>query len=205
VTAAEALGPRQAAVLAHLEEHPGLTVGELARVFGLSGSLHHLLYRLQREARVIAVTAWEPHQGRRVSRWHAAPLGTMSPTPLPPADPEVLRRHRERDRVSQRARRARARGLAVMPGMEPPSLRDRRDATPDLRTAACKGADPDLFFPVDGEFGADGRRRVAKAAAICAGCSVRGRCYRLAAERGEQWGVWGGVDFGNRKKAARAS
>lgn len=199
------LGPRQVAVLAHLEEHPGLTAGELARVFGLSGSLHQLLYRLERKARVIAVTAWEPHQGRHVSRWHAAPPGTMPPAPPPPADPEILRRHRERDRVSQRARRARARGLTVVPGMEPPSLRAHRDATPDLRAAACKGADPDLFFPVNGELGADGHRRVAKAAAICAGCSVRARCYQLAAERGERWGVWGGVDFGDRKKAAKAS
>ena len=32
---AAALGPRQAAILAHLEEHPGRTATELARAFGL--------------------------------------------------------------------------------------------------------------------------------------------------------------------------
>ena len=37
--AAAGLGPRQAAVLEHLAEHPGLTAGELARAFGLRASI----------------------------------------------------------------------------------------------------------------------------------------------------------------------
>jgi len=203
---AGSLGPRQAAVVAHLQEHPGLTGGELARVFGLRNSMHQVLRALERKARVVAVTAPAAAQGRQVSRWYAAPPGTVPPRPRP-ADPAHLRRRRERDRLAQRARRARGRGLAVVPGMEPPSLRDRPGAAPDLPAAACAGADPDLFFPPDYyEEPPARRRRVAKAVAICAGCPVRARCYQLAARRGEKWGVWGGADFGDRRrKAARAS
>ena len=199
------LGPRQAAVLAHLEEYPGLTAGELSRVFGLSGALHQLLHRLERKGRVVAVTAWEPHQGRHVSRWHPAPPGTVPPPARPPAAPEVLRRHRERDRVSQRARRARKRGLAVVPGTEPPPLRHRAAAAAGLPGAACRTADPDLFFPPEAERERDRQAREAKARSVCAGCPARAACYAAAVANGERWGIWGGVDFAVGKKAARAS
>lgn len=200
VTAAVSLGPRQAAVLAHLEEHPGLTAGELARIFGLANSLYQVLYRLERKAAVVAVTAWEPAQGRRVSRWHIAPLGTV-PAPAPPADPEAVRRIRERDRLSQRARRARARGLVIAPGMEPPSLRDLPAAAADLPAAACRTADPDLFFPPDlpeAERQRDRQARVTKAKAICVACPVRTECYAAAVANSEPWGIWAGVDFADR-------
>jgi WhiB family transcriptional regulator, redox-sensing transcriptional regulator len=199
------LGPRQAAVLEHLGAHPGLTAGELARVFGLHNSMHQLLRVLEHKARVVAVSIWEAGQGRRVIRWHVAPEG-MAPPSAPPADPAAVRRRRERDRLAQRARRARGRGLAVMLGREPPSLKDRQAAAPDLVGAACAGVDPDLFFPPDHyEEPPVRRRRVAQAVAACAGCPVRARCYEGAVRRGERWGVWGGVDFGERRKAARAS
>jgi WhiB family transcriptional regulator, redox-sensing transcriptional regulator len=204
VTAAAVLGPRQAAVLGHLEKHPGLTAGELARVFGLRNSLHRLLHRLEQKACVVQVSAWDPAQGRRASRWYVAPDGTVPPAD-PPADPAGVRRRRERDRLAQRARRARSRGPAVTAGMEAPSLRDRQHAASSLPAAACAGADPDLFFPAEGEQVADTRRRAAKARVICAGCPVRARCYQGAAARKEPWGIWGGVDFGERRKAARAS
>ena len=178
------LGPRQAAVLAHLEEHPGLTAGELARALGLSAEPYQLLRRLQGKARVVAVTALEPSQGRPVSRWHPAPPGTVPP-PARPAGPADIRRQRERDRVSQRARRARARGPVIVPAV----------VAPDLRGAACRGADPGLFFPAEDETAAAWRRRLAQAMAICAGCPVRARCYQAAAGRREPWGIWGGADF----------
>ena len=178
------LGPRQAAVLAHLQEHPGLTAGELSRAFGLSTSLYQQLRRLESKARVVAVIAREPSQGRQVSRWYPAPPGTVPPPPQP-ADPEDIRRRRERDRVSQRARRARGRGLTVQPAL----------VAPDLPGAACQAADPDLFFPPDKEEPATRGRRQAQAMAICAGCQIRARCYQAAADRREPWGIWGGVDF----------
>jgi len=192
---AAALGPRQAVVLAHLEEHPGLTAGELARALGLSTEPYQLLGRLKSKARVVAVAAWEPSQGRQVSRWHPAPPGT-APPPAPPSDPAEIRRRRERDRVSQRARRARARvtvGAAL--------------AAPDLPGAACQNADPGLFFPAEDEAAAARYGRQAKAIAVCAGCPVRARCYQAAAGRREPWGVWGGAGFeeSRRERSRRAS
>jgi WhiB family redox-sensing transcriptional regulator len=191
------LGPRQAAVLARLEEHPGLTAGELARFFGLSTSLYQLLGRLQQRALVVAVTAWDPAQGRRVSRWHPAPPGTAPPPPQRPADPVEIRRRRERDRVSQRARRARARGPVIVAAL----------AVPDLPGAACLGAGPGLFFPAEEETAAARYGRQAQAMAVCAGCPVRARCYQGAADRGEPWGIWGGADVeeSRRERRRRAS
>jgi WhiB family transcriptional regulator, redox-sensing transcriptional regulator len=197
VTAA-ALGSRQAAVLEHLRDHPGLTATDLTRVFRLRTMLYQQLRALERQALVVSVTALDPATGRRVARWYVAPPG-MVPPPEEPADPVAVARRRERDRLAQRARRARARGLVAVPAVEaqPP---------PDLPGAACVGADPDLFFPPDHyEEPPVRRRRVRKAADICAGCPVRVRCYQAAADRREKFGVFGGVDFGERKKAARAS
>ena len=67
----------------------------------------------------------------------------------------------------------------------------------DLRTAsdgglsgaACTAADPDLFFPEDGD--TFGERR---AKAICAACPVRAACLAAAIERGEPVGVFGGLN-----------
>ena len=61
---------------------------------------------------------------------------------------------------------------------------------------ACWGADPDLFFPLPGQ-SAD------PAKAICAGCAVRAECLALARARGEQFGIWGGVDLGAEAGTAR--
>jgi len=179
-------------VLAHLAEHPGLTAGELGRALGL-GELLRLLRRMEARGQVTAATGPDPAQGRMVSRWSLAPAGTVPPPPRP-ADPDAARR-RERDRRSQRARRVRARGLPVLPGMEAPSLRSRLAGAPDLPGAACRDADPALFFPAEDETAAARYRRQARAMAICAGCPVRARCYQAATDRREPWGIWGGVDF----------
>ena len=193
VVTAAPLGPRQAAVLAHLEEHPGLTAGELARALGLNTEPHRLLRRLESKARVVAVAGLEPSQGRTVSRWRVAPPGTVPPPPRPPG-PDAARQ-RERDRRSQRARRARARGLHVQPGMEAPSLRPAAGPAPDLPAAACRDAAPGLFFPAEGEREAAQARREAKAKAVCDSCLVRAECYEGALARREPWGIWGGVDL----------
>jgi hypothetical protein len=118
-TFAVSLGAHQAAVLALLRKHPGPTAGELARAFGLRNPGIDLLRRLEQRAQVLAVTSWAPHQGRNVSRWHIAPPRTVPPPQLPP-DPDAAGRRRERDRLATRARRARARGLVVPVGIEPP-------------------------------------------------------------------------------------
>jgi WhiB family redox-sensing transcriptional regulator len=194
-------GPsRTALVLEHLAGHPGLTAGELGRALGMPGQLYEVLYRMETRALVVRTTGWSADQGREVSCWRVAPPGTI-PSPGRRADPEpdTVRRRRERDRVSQRARRARARGLAVVPPLAGPA------AVPYLPAAACRTEDPDLFFGADDEPPAGREARERKAAAICARCPVRVACYAAAVQRGERWGLWGGVNFENRKKGQRAS
>ena len=189
-------------VLEHLAGHPGLTAGELGRALGIPGQLHEVLHVLEARAQVVRATRWSPSQGRPVSLWRVAPPGTV-PAPRPPADPEAARRRRERDRVSQQARRARACGLVIALCAEPPSLRPVSAAAADLRGAACATADPDLFFGDVGERLAGLQAREREAAAVCARCPVRAACYAGALQRGEKWGIWGGINFENRKKKGR--
>ena len=90
---AAALGSRQAAILAHLAGHPGLTATELARAFGLRASLTQQLAVLEQRALVVGVPVWNPDQGRQVTRWIIAPPGTVPP-PRPAPDPtEIGRAH----------------------------------------------------------------------------------------------------------------
>ena len=69
--------------------------------------------------------------------------------------------------------------------------------------AACRGADPDLFFPPED----GGKAQARKAKAICAACPVRIECLDYALRHGEHWGVWGGVAERDRRqpRAAGAS
>ncbi|HEX6473348.1 MAG TPA: WhiB family transcriptional regulator [Streptosporangiaceae bacterium] len=57
--------------------------------------------------------------------------------------------------------------------------------------AACRGHDPELFYPVS--FAGSALLDVARAKAICAGCSVRADCLSWALRAGEPDGVWGGT------------
>jgi len=57
--------------------------------------------------------------------------------------------------------------------------------------AACRSADPDLFFPVSSS-GAS-VAQVAEAKAICAGCQVRRDCLAFALRTHQVHGVWGGL------------
>lgn len=77
---------------------------------------------------------------------------------------------------------------------------DWRDA------AACRGTDPELFYPAS-EMG-PGRRQVEQAKQVCGRCLVREQCLEYALNRGEPYGVWGGTTAGERRartrRAARA-
>jgi len=67
-------------------------------------------------------------------------------------------------------------------------------ATAGWRTqAACRGRDPELFFPVHRKRGSAGYRAAA-AKRICAGCPVSGECLGWAIRHGEDWGIWGGLN-----------
>jgi WhiB family transcriptional regulator, redox-sensing transcriptional regulator len=62
--------------------------------------------------------------------------------------------------------------------------------------AACKDADPDLFFPVSGI--GSGRRQAAEAKAVCASCGVRQLCLDYALVTRQEYGVWGGTTEADR-------
>ena len=196
MTAAAALGSRQAAVLEQLRRHPGLTATELARASGLAAEPYKQLAALQQRALVVSARVWNPDQGRQVMRWHVAPPGTVPP-PRPVRDPDAHRRRLERDRKSQAARRARARELTAVIGAEGPSLRDLWAA------GSCRSADPDLFFGPDAEFVTSRAQREAAAKAICAGCPVRDACLTYALDAGEAFGVWGGLTEDERRALRR--
>jgi WhiB family redox-sensing transcriptional regulator len=52
--------------------------------------------------------------------------------------------------------------------------------------AACRGTDPELFFPATDE-------EAGPAKQVCGGCPVRLACLAFALEREERYGVWGGL------------
>lgn len=66
--------------------------------------------------------------------------------------------------------------------------------------AACRGADPQLFFP---ERSWDSKDQVAEAKQICASCPVREDCLDRALADNEQWGVWGGLTQSERRRLRR--
>ena len=67
--------------------------------------------------------------------------------------------------------------------------------------AACKGMDPELFFPV----GTTGPAlvQIAEAKAICAECPVAVDCLLYALETGQIAGVWGGMSEDERRELRR--
>lgn len=64
--------------------------------------------------------------------------------------------------------------------------------------AACRGVDPNVFFPDRGDtFG------VRAAKAICAGCPVRTDCLDYAITYAERTGIWGGKSERERRELRR--
>ncbi len=68
--------------------------------------------------------------------------------------------------------------------------------------AACRGLDPDLFFPVGTAGPALGQ--INRAKRVCAGCPVRARCLDWALVTGQDAGVWGGTSEDERRALRRA-
>jgi WhiB family redox-sensing transcriptional regulator len=67
--------------------------------------------------------------------------------------------------------------------------------------AACRDADPELFFPVT-DIG-PGARQVSQAKTVCAGCPVRARCLDYAVDNALDHGVFGGMTERERRQLAR--
>lgn len=65
--------------------------------------------------------------------------------------------------------------------------------------AACRDADPDIFFHPEGERGPARRNRDNAAKAVCAGCPVQRECARHALLVREPYGVWGGMTEDDRE------
>ncbi|WP_433331764.1 WhiB family transcriptional regulator [Spirillospora sp. CA-294931] len=68
--------------------------------------------------------------------------------------------------------------------------------------AICRGADPDLFFPIG--YSAEVLREQERAAkAICSHCPVTSACLSWALRVGEPDGVWGGTTPEERRHLRR--
>ncbi|MGI9121081.1 MAG: WhiB family transcriptional regulator [Acidimicrobiales bacterium] len=61
---------------------------------------------------------------------------------------------------------------------------------------ACRGIDPDVFYPVDDD-GAESAKE------ICAECQVRETCLEHALATREADGVWGGATERERRRMIR--
>lgn len=67
--------------------------------------------------------------------------------------------------------------------------------------AACKEEDPELFFPV-GSTG-PAALQVAQAKSVCHRCPVAQDCLDWALRTGQDSGVWGGLEEGERRALKR--
>jgi WhiB family redox-sensing transcriptional regulator len=75
----------------------------------------------------------------------------------------------------------------------PPHWKDR---------AACAGVDTSVFFPVSRD-GVPARIEAEYAKSFCAECPVRATCLSHALVHREDFGVWGGLDEGERAALIR--
>jgi WhiB family transcriptional regulator, redox-sensing transcriptional regulator len=66
--------------------------------------------------------------------------------------------------------------------------------------AACRSADPELFFPITSA--AAGHPDIARAKAMCARCHIRDRCLDYAIDSHQVHGVWGGTTEEERRRIA---
>jgi WhiB family transcriptional regulator, redox-sensing transcriptional regulator len=79
--------------------------------------------------------------------------------------------------------------LVTVPGMQ---VKSTHIAAQDWRQrAACRHADPELFFPISAA--GPGRGQVAEAKAVCARCPVRPDCLSFALSTRQAHGIWGGL------------
>ncbi|TQC47200.1 WhiB family transcriptional regulator [Rhodococcus sp. WS4] len=70
-------------------------------------------------------------------------------------------------------------------------------------SAACRDADPAVFFHPDNERGEPRASRVRAAKRICLRCPVRARCLNYALEAYERHGIWGGYTEEERRTLQR--
>jgi WhiB family redox-sensing transcriptional regulator len=64
------------------------------------------------------------------------------------------------------------------------------------KRAACRGVDPDIFYPVSDD-------DAEEAKAVCASCQVRQSCLEYSLAAREREGVWGGLTERERRRIVR--
>ena len=64
------------------------------------------------------------------------------------------------------------------------------------QSAACRGVDPEIFYPASEEEADDAK-------AVCAQCHVRQTCLEYALLSRERDGVWGGATEKERRRMLR--
>jgi WhiB family transcriptional regulator, redox-sensing transcriptional regulator len=72
-----------------------------------------------------------------------------------------------------------------------------------LDYAACRGSDPELFFPASDISARAGRTQVEAAKQVCRRCLVKGACLSWAFENGQEAGIWGGLSEEERRRLRR--
>jgi|GEM_PF-1357916 len=78
---------------------------------------------------------------------------------------------------------------------------DTETAHGDWRNnAACKRADPELFFPI-GETSPSDRDQIQRAKSFCVNCLAVNQCLTYALETNQDSGVWGGMTANERRAA----
>ncbi|UNX54401.1 WhiB family transcriptional regulator [Georgenia sp. TF02-10] len=70
--------------------------------------------------------------------------------------------------------------------------------------AACRGEDPELFFPA-GDTRSAQEQMEAAAKAVCARCAVIDTCLTWSLQTGQDTGVWGGMSEADRRTLRRPS
>ncbi len=81
-----------------------------------------------------------------------------------------------------------------LPALRAPITEER----PWVVFAACRGADPAIFFPST-------REEEVAAKAFCAVCTVVNECADYALDAREHFGVWGGASEKQRRSMLRRS
>ena len=74
----------------------------------------------------------------------------------------------------------------------------RTAATPDWSAGRCSQTDPDLFF-AEGK-GAQVTTKTRDAKKVCAACPIRSGCLDWALATQQPAGVWGGLDWNERRE-----
>ena len=183
-------------ILAELAERPGRTAYEVADALGYGKPDSRRIAEIVRQL-------WHSRCPRCRER---VPSGTG------PRGPDLLPRPA---RYTAAAHRRNPRAGRAAPGPQPgeqgpfagPAAGSRSRRAPhltvpaaasigrDSERAACRDADPDLFFGPGSEWPKARAARVAKARAYCFACPIRLACLEVARANRETYGVWGGIDF----------